>query len=188
MGYFDATRAAALRGDVIRAALLVFFDFRDDPGRFWLGSGSLRTLDSKVWRGSEGMGKITGLDSPVGTTAPVATFTLAGTNARTAALARSQRTLVKGRDVWVYIQFFTDTWALLDQPAVIWQGEMDQMKFEAKGNGIYNVSVSAECPWANRSKAPYGYLTDTDQNARFPGDRGLEQVASLPGKTIYWPA
>ncbi len=169
--------------------MLVYFDFGDAPGRYWLGGfGPLVTADGQIWEGDGGLGAVDGLDVPIGTSAPVATFTMSGVDVRVAALARQQSALVKGRLVQVFVQFFTDDIALLDAPVVAWTGILDVMTYRGLGEGKYAVSVTAETEWAARNKPPYGYLTDTDQQARFPGDRGLELVASLPGKAINWPA
>lgn len=188
MAFLSATQAAAARGQTVRIAVLAFFDFVGDPRWYWIGSGPLRTADGQVWEGTGSLATISGLATPIGTTAPSATFGLSGVDARVAALARKQSSTVKGREVRVYVQFYTDDLALLDAPVEVWSGDLDLMTYEVHDDGTYSVTVTAESPWANRSKAPYGFLNDTDQQARFPGDRGLELVGSLPGKAINWPS
>jgi hypothetical protein len=178
---------AAVSGPVARLALLAQFDFVDDPRWYWTGFGSLRTLDDHLWEGTAGLAAISGLDVPIGTTAPQVTFTLSGVDPRIIALARRQSDTVKGRAVTVWFQLFNDDWSLRGAPYHIWTGDLDVMTYNAGGDGTYTVSVSAESIWAGRRKPAFGYLSDADQEARSPGDRGLEQVASLPGKTINWP-
>ncbi|GAB6842383.1 hypothetical protein HNR00_003591 [Methylorubrum rhodinum] len=192
MPFLTATQAAVAAGRTVRLAVLAYFDFADGPGRYWLyGAGPLVTGDGQTWDGTGTLAQIDGLDVPVGTTAPKATFTMSGVSARIAALARSQSANVRGRDVRVLVQFYVEATGgaivRLDDPIEVWSGEMDVMSYDALGNGQFSVSVSAEGPWTARNKPPFGFLTDTDQQARFPGDRGLELVASLPGKAINWP-
>lgn len=188
MTIFPATIAAALAGRVVRAAHLVAFDFLDDPRWYWLGFGPLRTADGQVWEGTGGIGEVDGLTFAIGTAAPQTTFKLSGVDARVIALAQQQSDRVKGREVRVYVQFLDENLALLDDPFEIWWGTLDVMTYEAAGNETYTVTASAEGVWTGRNKPPFGYFTDADQQARHPGDRGLEQVGSLPGKTITWPA
>lgn len=188
MAYFDAATLAALGLPVVRISPLVHFDFVDDPRWYGFQAGPLRTAGGQIWEGTAGLGEISGLSTPIGTTAPVVTFKLSGVDARVAALARKASSAVKGRDASVFVQVFNADWSLLGSPIHIWDGELDVMNYKAEGNGQYSVSVTAETAWVRRNKPPYGYLTDTDQKARFPGDRGLEQVSSLVGKIINWPS
>lgn len=188
MAYFDAPTLAQLGGQTVRLSPLVFFDFVDDPRWYGFQAGPLRTADDQIWEGTAGLGEISGLATPIGTTAPVVTFKMSGVDSRVAALARLASSTVKGRDASVFIQVFTEDWGLLGSPIHIWDGELDLMRYRAEGGGVYTVSVTAETAWVKRNKPPFGYLTDTDQKARFPGDRGLEQVSSLIGKTINWPS
>lgn len=186
-GDLSQTQAAAAAGLTVRRAVLVHFDFLNQPGWYWLGHGPIRTADGQVWEGTGALGSIDGLTVPIGTTAESVTFTLSGVDVRVAALARSQSALVKGREVRVLVQFYTEEWGLADDAVDIWGGTLDVMTYRALGAGTYSVTVTAEGEWSGRNKPPFGYLNDTDQQARFPGDRGLELVASLPGKAINWP-
>lgn len=187
MAFFDAATLAALDLPVARIAPLVHFDFVGDPRWYGFQAGPLRTADGQIWEGTAGLGEISGLATPIGTTAPVATFKLSGVDARVAALARAASSTVKGRDASVFVQMFNADWSLLG-PIHIWDGELDVMNYKALGNGVFSVSVTAETAWVRRNKPPYGYYTDADQKARFPDDRGFEQVSSLVGKILNWPS
>lgn len=190
MPFLSATQAAIAAGHTVRLAVLCEFDFVGGAGRYWLGFGPLLTADGRRWEGTGALGKIEGLDVPVGTTAPKTTFTLSGVDARAAALVRQQGAAVRGRDVRVLLQFYQETGGEIvrfDAPVEAWSGEMDLPRYDALGGGKFAVSVAAEGPWAARNKPPFGFYTDTDQQRRWPGDRGLELMASLPGKVVNWP-
>ena len=186
MPFLNATLAAAARDQTVRLAVLVYFDFADAPGRYWLGYGPLRTADGQTWQGTGALASIEGLDAPTGTTAPKATFTMSGVDVRVAALVRASAAKVRGREVNVYVQFYDDDWAPLDDRISVWSGELDIPTYNMLGDGKYSVSVSAEGPWTARAKPPFGFYSDTDQQARFPGDRALELMASLVGKAVNW--
>lgn len=187
MAFLSGVQAASAAGLTVRPAVLAHFDFLGQPGWYWMGFGPLVTADGQVWDGTGAMARIDGLNVPIGTTAEAATFTLSGVDVRVAALARQQSALVKGRDVRVLVQFYTDEWGLADDPVEVWSGILDVMTYRALGEGRFAVSVTAENVWSGRNKSPFGFLNDTDQQARFPGDRGLELVGSLPNKAINWP-
>ncbi|GEP12252.1 hypothetical protein [Methylobacterium gnaphalii] len=188
MAFLSNTQRAAAQGATVIAALLVSFDFTDAPAFYWTGDGPLKTADGQIWDGTSGLGQVDGLSAPVGTSAPQATFTLSGVSARVAALARQQSALVKGREVRVSVQFCAEDLALLDAPVEVYSGSLDVMTYQALGSGIFSVQTTAESPWTGRNKPPFGFLTDADQQARYPGDRGLELVAGLVAKTILWPS
>lgn len=194
MAFFPQTVAAKLSGRSVGAALLVFMDFRDTPRRWWPGFGNLEA-GGHTWQGTGEFITVSGLEQTIGTGAPKATFQLSGIDPTLVTLARQASDRVKDRRVTVYIQFFDITptdagvqpWSNLDQPFAVWTGIMDQMTYAANGPSERSITVTAESLWTNRRRPPYGLWTDRDQNARYPGDRGLEQVVSLVTKTIRWP-
>ncbi|MFY9292685.1 MAG: hypothetical protein WAP03_18625 [Methylorubrum rhodinum] len=190
MPFLSEAQAAVIDSLSVRLAVLCEFDFVGEIGRYWLGFGPLRSADGRLWQGTGNLAKIDGLDVPVGTSAPKATFTLSGVDARAAALVRMKGAAVLGRDVRVLVQLYRDVdggLETVEAPFEAWSGEMDLPRYDVLGEGKYAITVSAEGPWTARNKPPFGFYTDTDQQARFPGDRGLELVASLPGKAINWP-
>ncbi len=187
MGFFPNTIEAKLSGREVSAALLTYAEFRETPRRWWNGFGTVR-LGGHDWTGIGEWVAIDGLEQPIGTVAPKTTFTLSGVDATIVQMARQASDRVKDRRITVYVNFWDVTDMVpLDQPYAIWSGKMDQMTYTAHGEGLRSVQLTAESVWVNRRRPPYGFFTDRDQNARFPGDRGLEQVVDLVQKTIRWP-
>lgn len=193
MGFFPQTIAAKLAGREIGASLLCFMGFKDTPRRWWMGLGDL-AAGGHIWQGTGDLIQIEGLEQALGTAAPKTTFTLSGVDATVVSLARQASARVKDRPCQVYIQFFEIApggdqmpWAPLDAPYAIWSGIMDQMSYAADGPSQRRVTLTAESIWTGRRRPAYGFWTDRDQQSRFPGDRGLEQVVSLVQKTIRWP-
>lgn len=190
MGFFNSTVEAYAAGRSIAGTVLVFMDFVDAPRRWWPGFGDL-VVGGQTWQGTGELISVDGLEQPMGTAAPQTTFTLSGVDSTVVTLARNSAEKVKGRRVVVYVQFFrldgTQSWVALDNPAAVWTGKMDQMKYAAQGPAARSVTVTAESLWVNRSRPPFGLYSNADQIARFSGDRGLEQVSDLVNKTIRWP-
>lgn len=171
----------------LAASFLVFMDFVDTPRRFWLGFGDLVT-GGHTWQGMGGLITIDGLEEDRGTAANAMTFTLSGVDPVHVTLAQQASTRVKGRRVYVYLQFFdVDTQQPVGDPEVVKVATMDQMRYAAEGLGSRTITVTAEGLMAGRNQSPAALYTDRDQNLRFPGDRGLEQVPDLVSKTIRWP-
>ena len=191
MPIFSETVQAYLDRRTINAALLVFFDFRDSPVRLWQGFGTL-TSGGHDWQGSGELVGISGLEAAPGMTAGATTFTLSGVDRTIVTMAKAASDRVTGRECTVYIQFFEvagnergmQVGALLDSPTAIWTGEMDQISYEASGPSSRTITLTAENIWARRNRPPYGYYTDADQTARYPGDRGLEEIAGLASRQI----
>ncbi|WP_116654875.1 hypothetical protein [Pelagibacterium sediminicola] len=194
MSFFPQTIQAAMAKRQIGAALLTFADFREVPRRWWPGHGLLRA-GGHDWLGAGEFISIEGLEQPIGTRAPKMTFTLSGVDATIVQMARQASDRVKDRRITVYIQFFDVTpddagkqpWSLLDSPYALATGIMDQMSYTLEGADRRTVTLTAESLWVNRRRPPYGFWTDRDQNSRFPGDRGLEQVVNLVQKQARWP-
>lgn len=187
---FSATIQAALGGEVVRMDALVEFDFLSETIRLWNGTGTLKTLDGKSWEGIAGLGDIDGLEQSVDGTAPEQTFTLSGVDARFAAVAKGDADEYFDRPVKVYLQFFDAGWQPLDDPFAVSLRRMQRIKAkrtDTEEGFVYSVSVMAETPFTTRRRPPFSYNTDRDQNRRFPGDRGFEEVAGIDGKKITFP-
>lgn len=186
MGFFNETIAAVVAGRTVRATLLVFFDFVDEPLRLWMGQGTL-VAGGQEWQGLGQWGSIDGLEQAIGTVAPQTSFTLSGVAPNIVTLARQSSDRVKGRDVNVYTQFLDEDWQTLDQPFVVWSGILDLMKYAATGVSERTVTCTAEGLWTARRRPVYSLYTDRDQNARYPSDRGMELVPDLVTKNVTWP-
>lgn len=187
---FSATIKAQLAGERVRVDALVEFSFVSQTIRLWNGSGTLPTADGKSWEGIAGIGRIDGLEQSVDGTAPEQTFTLSGVDARFAALAKGSADEYYRRPVAVYLQFFDDDWQTLDNPFAISLRHMERLKAtrtQSDEGFVYTVSITAETPFTTRRRPPFSYYTDRDQQLRFPGDRGCEEVAGIDGKKIIWP-
>ena len=193
MPLFSQTVAAYLERRAVACALLVFMDFRLAPRRWWQGFGTLHA-GGFDWQGTGTLIAIDGLHAGVGTAAMQTTFTLSGVDPEIVELAREGSDRVAHRMVQVFIQFFegeprdagTPVGALLDQPVALWTGRMDRPKFQAESTSLRNIIIPAENRWVNRNRPPFGLYTDRDQQARYPGDKGLQQVESLASKTVRW--
>ena len=67
----------------------------------------------------------------------------------------------------------------------IFSGELDQMNIVEEATTC-TISVTAENVLIKLERPTVRRLTDQDQMSRYPGDRGLEFIASLQDKEIFW--
>lgn len=178
--------AAAATNGAIRAGLLVFMDFVDEPMWAWLGNFDLTTTDGRIWKGIGDVVSVEGGGQSLGMVAPSMSFTIAATE-EMLALAKESRNRVYGRRIRVAIQFFDEDWQTLDQPQVWFSGVMDHMRIKFAQGGQHLITLLAESPFVRRKTPRILPLTDAAQKERYPGDRGLEFVAGLKDKTVNWP-
>lgn len=183
--YADAI-AAQLAGRTVHMAWLAFFDFADYPTRLWPGFGNI-VSGGFTWKGYGDLVSIQDVQIPQGMVAAKTTFLLSGVSPDIIREARDAEKLVKGRRAILYRQHFNEDWTPLDNPIPVNLMVMDQLTFAADGPEKRSITLSCETPFVTRKRPRYSYLTDTDQKARFPGDRGLEFVPELVSKSVIWP-
>lgn len=171
-------------GRAVKVTRLFRFEFASSTQRFWDGLNYL-TAGEQRWQGAGKLISVSGLEWAEGLAASQASFSLSGTTPELVAAAISSDTEVKGRPCAVFLQFLSDRYVALDDPVGVWAGRMDQIIF--KGNlRKQELSLTAETLFVDRVRSPNGLLTDTDQQARWPGDRGLEFAPTLLNKTVDW--
>lgn len=191
MSLFPETIQAHLAGRTVRVSFLVLFDFVTQPMRVWTGAGAL-TTGGFPWYGLGSLGSISGLEQAVNGEAPETTFILSGINSEIVAIARDEwESEAKDRLAKVLLQFHNDSddkpLTTYDAPYAIWAGRMQTPRFQFQGPRTRRITVTAETLFTLRSRPSFSQYTDSDQNARFPGDRGFEFVPGLINKTVPWP-
>lgn len=180
-----ATVDAVLAGRTVRAATLLQLDWLSSTSRVWLGNGTL-DAGGEEWGGVGQLVSLDGLTQRNDLSASAMTITLSGVDADLVSKARNSATEAKGRPATVFIQFFDEDNQVLDDPIAVYSGLMDVVTYKATSATERTISVTVEGIFAARNSAPFAYYTDRDQQARFPGDRGMEEIASLIYKVIKW--
>lgn len=185
-----STAAAAIgAGEVARLAMLVYCDFASGALRTWEGVGELVLSDGTVWQGNGGLVGVTDADLAAGFFASTLTLTLSGVPTEfddIYARAMASEEEVKGRRIIVSWLAFDEAWAPVGLPVAIWAGVMDKLSFD-KAQGTRAVSLQCETPFVSRRKPRYAFLTDEDQQRRFPGDQGLRFASAASEKQLTWP-
>jgi len=199
MPLFPDTVRAQAQGLHVVASLFVAFLFKSQPMRVWEGDGVL-DRGGFTWSGmghrQDGLGNplqsIDGLEQAVNGTAPQLNLTLSGVDAQVVAAARKDAAAdeIEGRPLTVWLGFFrNDQPGLVPLDGLIPLGSwiMQKPSFTATGPVLRTITLPCETLFAQRSRAPFGMLTDRDQQRRFPGDKALEFVPKMVDRTVTWP-
>jgi len=180
-----------LRSGAIAEAVLCWMDFATGAKRWWAGFGPLDHA-GHIWEGTGDLISISDLTTDYQMSADPVTFSLAAT-AEMVALAVNAKAAVRGRQVVVYSQLFRTVahegngpWQPLGQPMALFSGTMGPMTRTKEGPANRQLSLQCEGLWARRNAPPRGLLTDRDQQARAPGDKGLERVALYENHEVRW--
>ncbi|WP_225768502.1 hypothetical protein [Inquilinus sp. Marseille-Q2685] len=194
----DAVRAQA-QGQHVVCALFVAFAFKSGDMRVWEGDGPI-DRGGFTWRGmghrQDGAGNplqsIDGLEQAINGTAPQLTLTLSGIDQTvvTAAKQDADADEIEGRDLTIEIGFFDATrpgLVPLDGLVPLGTWVMQKPAFTATGPTLRTITLPCETLFAQRSRAPFGMLTDRDQQRRFPGDRALEFIPKMVDRAVTWP-
>lgn len=194
----DAVRSQA-QGLHVIASLFITFDFLTTPIRVWEGDGPLdragftwRGMGTRVAGDGSPLQSIEGLEEAVNGQAPQLTLTLSGVDQTVVAAAREDvaNHEIEGRDLTIQIGFFDATQpglVPLDNLLTLGIWSMQKPSFTATGPSVRTINLPCETLFAQRSRAPFGLLTDRDQQRRFPGDLGCQFPPTLVDRDVAWP-
>lgn len=195
----DAVLAQASGLHVV-ASLFVTFDFRSAPLRVWEGDGPIEReglLWSGMGTGVNGDGSplqsIDGLELAMDGSAPQLTLGLSGVDSRVVQAAQQDvaNEEVEGRDLTIRIGFWDATkypaMEPLDSLITLGIWTMQKPSFSATGVTLRNIALPCETLFAQRSRAPFGLLTDRDQQRRYKGDKGCQFPPTLVDRDVAWP-
>ena len=188
----SAAARAQTEGRTPRCTLLYEIQLASGVRRFWAGYSPLQTLDGRMWESASNIIQMPSVDQSSDGTAPAIETVLAAVKAEFIALAHSERSEYYNRPQLRYLQFFDkDDWGIcLDMPYSLDFGLLQNLTSSMKqgpDGTVHQVTVTAEGPFAKRGRAPNGFWTDPDQKKRYPGDRGLEDVAGIDKRILTFP-
>lgn len=177
-----------LSGHQVQSSIGVWFDFASGSERVWLGQGTLTTNDGNTWLGMGNLANISGLQaSSMMSTEPVE-MTLSGLDSQLMTSVRNQATDIRGRRCGVYILMSDSNWKPLDNPYLIELYLMDKASFTVDGESrSMSVSLVAEPLFSQKHIPATSFMTDQDQQYKYPGDKIFERVPLMAGKqTVVW--
>ena len=194
-------------GELTREVVYPFFaveiDFASGPLYVWTGYGDL-IANGNTYLGAGQLVNISSIEETTEIEAKGATITMSGIPSSFLSLALTEP--YQGRPCRIYFGLWLSNKEISTQAnqiittenlfnfevegesnffAEIFSGELDQMNISEQGS-TSTISVTAENVLIKLERPVVRRFTNEDQKSRFPNDRGLEYVASLQDKEIFW--
>lgn len=173
---------AALESAIFRPLYFVEILF-DEPLRFTSAYSSM-TVSGKEYFGAGNLGSI----SPVseGTDLDPQEFKIVVAGVSESSLAAIVTSNYLNREVTCLTALVDDQGQIIGEPMHSFSGNTDEVQVEMGSVGRITITVRDElADWARPRIERY---TNSDQQARYPGDKGLEYVSQVADKEIVWPA
>jgi len=173
------------------------------PLYFWTGYGNL-FINGVTYLGVGTLVNISAVEETTEIEAKGAVVTLSGIPS--AYLSHALAEPYQGRECKIYFGLWLNNRAITTQAndtittedlfdlgtetetrylAEIFSGELDQMNISEEGN-TSTIAVTAENVLIKLERPVVRRFTNEDQKSRFPSDRGLEFVAGLQDKEVFW--
>jgi hypothetical protein len=154
--------------------------------RLWTGNQTGSFTDytgaAKTYYGVGTLGEISSVAETTEVSAKNMELTLTGVPSEYlySALTGSYR----GRTAAVYMQVYNEARTTYQQ-ATVFMGRMDQMIIN-EGETTSTITVKCESRLVDMNRAREKRYTAEYQKSIYPNDNGLDFIASMGGKSIYW--
>lgn len=189
MGFFDAPQLALASGKSVFYAELFRLDYRSSgtDGLYWDGFGDLDAYGF-LWTGAGNVvsrGEIPfGVDDEAGQLV----LTMSGVDAAVVSKVRAEEEEIYNQPITIWGQFFDEALQLSGGRFLLFQGTMDVPTYNVSPDGMRSIIIPCEGEWTDRNTAAFSMFSDRDQQARFPGDKGLEYAYRYTqGVRRRWP-
>jgi hypothetical protein len=171
---------------LIQPYVAAYLDFSGSaPVRLWTGNSTQSFNDIGGSGSYLGIGTLGGISS-ISETTEVASkridLSLSGIPTEYVSLALSDN--YRGRNVVVYLILFNTSMVTYEQ-ITLFRGKMDQLIID-EGSDTSTITVRCESRLNDLNRANDLRYTDEAQRELFPNDKGLQFVASMANKSIYW--
>lgn len=186
MSDFEPAIEAQLLGSSVVMALLIEADFSTQPMTLWTGIGD-RTFGGRQWQGAGNIIEISEITRLENGQADPFEVTITADEEMIRLGLLEFREEAMDRELSVYLQFLNyEADTALGAPWKIRDGIMRGASLTVD-TGAQTLVIKCDTLSSRRSRPAHGMLTDRDQKARYPDDRGLEFVHTIDGREILWP-
>lgn len=135
------------------------------------------------WKGAGNLGSISAIGENVDLQAAGVSLTLAGLDPSFISTALAENYQGRPLQIW-FCPLNTDTGQLIGAPIRIYAGRLDTMEIDAGETAA--ITVHGEGRLIDFFRPRISRFTDAEQQARAPGDLGLQYVNTLQDATILW--
>lgn len=192
-----------LQQSVVYPFFAVDLNFESGPLYFWTGYGDL-SINGVTYLGVGTLVNISAVEETTEIEAKGAVVTMTGIPSSFLSLALAEP--YQGRECKIYFGLWLNNRTITTQAndtittedlfefgtetdtrylTEIFSGELDQMNISEEGN-TSTIAVTSENVLIKLERPVVRRFTNEDQKSRFPTDRGLEFVAGLQDKEVFW--
>ena len=173
---------AVATADLVRPIFLVKLAFTSGNINLWSGIGNL-TVVGVTYAGAGSLLSVSDIQESTEVRANGIQVSLSGISSTLISKARDED--YQGRDLTVLLGAMDTSNSVISSPAVVFSGFMDTMTINDAGETAI-ITVTAENRLIEFEKTRVRRLTAEDQKIDFPNDKGLEFVAEMAEKEIFW--
>jgi len=171
----------AIAQSQLTALLFVELDFASGFLRLTTAGHNV-TWNGYTWTGVGVLGSVEAIAEDVALQANGIRLTLSGVDPEVISIALQQA--YQGRAAKIWIAFVNDAGAIIADPLQIFGGRMDNMTVTDGQTASVVLNLESELAAWNRPRVRR--FTDTDQQAEYPGDRGMEFVTEAAQRVVKW--
>lgn len=174
--------AAASQASVVRPIALVYLDFLSEAVRANSTDFTV-SWDGHDWLGTGALGTIGAVEETIESKATTLSLSISGVDPELLPKAIGDR--YQGRTGQLSIAMLDEAYQIIGTPVLTFEGPMDAMPIEISGSvGTITVTVTdGRADWERPAVIRY---TNEDQQAFYPGDKGLEFVPQMVEKQLVW--
>jgi hypothetical protein len=177
----SAAQETALLDGTVRQVALVELEFSSGTTRNHTGVGTI-TWNGNDYQGLGNLGSMGAIEEANDLQAQGFTLTLSGVNPANVALALGEQ--YQGRAARVYIALLDANHQLIGEPIGPFRGRMDTMDAEIGQEAKLTLTIYSRL--ADWERARIRRYNNADQQAQFPGDKGMEFVEQMVEKELVW--
>jgi hypothetical protein len=157
-------------------------NFDSGAVRYWSGYGTI-TIDGNPYQGIGVLGAVSAVEETEDLSARGVTIQLSGIPSALISLALDED--YQGRTASIMFGSLNETTGAVISSITVFSGRMDVMTITDDGqSAVINFAVENKLIDFQRTRE--SRYTHEEQLRRYPADKGLEYVAGLQDKTIYW--
>jgi hypothetical protein len=170
------------RGLVRRLAPLFDVDHPVARVRLWGGIG-LISWGGATWRGVGSLASLDDVETISTSAVQAMSFALSGVDPETAQILDAD---VKGRKALVYLAALREDMSIVPNPILLAEATLDTQTLQISKEGVATIALVGYCGLSTMQEASSVMWSQEEQHRRFPGDSGLDLMATVASKSVQW--
>ena len=193
MSFFTPEQIEIFSQKVIRVDFLIKMEFLSETKYLWNGHYDLK-IGLNTYKPLHGIASLDGLGALMNQQSEAVSLKVSGlpTDNDFLSLALEETPEANQQLCTLYLQFFDEDWQPVGSPTGFFWGFMQPPRVERstqsdEEGATQAITIDVENAFFNRSKPPFGRLSDRDQQIRSPGDLFLQFAMALLYRVYTYP-